>query len=199
MSSRSVPNGRPRLERQRKHQGHAQGLTHWIVSKRVGHRRLLDLFAGLPNKVLQLASADGRASRSLWRLQLNTDTLGGPERESLLDHASSEYWQPVLLPNADRAVVEDAKVRDYLLSPTHPVGRFKSVFFIALGFSSDHWLLLGDALLDLARTGDAAPGQPSPFRLKFEIHAIPLGLRVVRWAWLRSGWFQTARIFFISW
>jgi hypothetical protein len=43
----------------------------------------------------------------------------------------------VRLPNADRAVVEEAKVRDYLLSPTQPVGRFKSVFFVALGFSAD--------------------------------------------------------------
>jgi hypothetical protein len=41
------------------------------------------------------------------------------------------------LPNADRAVIEDAKVRDYLLSATHPIGRFKSVFFVALGFSAD--------------------------------------------------------------
>ena len=79
------------------------------------------------------------------------------------------------LPDADRAVVEDAKVRDYLLSPTHPVGRFKSVFFAALGFSADHWSLLRDALLELARTGDAAPGQASPFGLKFEIRAILSG------------------------
>lgn len=86
------------------------------------------------------------------------------------------------LPNADRAVVEDAKVRDYLLSSSHPVGRFKSVFFIALGFSSEQWLLLRDTLLDLARAGDAVPGQPSPFGLKFEIRAILTGLRVARLA-----------------
>ena len=65
----------------------------------------------------------------------------------------------------------DAKVREYLLSPTHPVGRFKSVFFIALGFSPDRWEALRDALRELARTGDAVPGQASPFGLKFEIHA----------------------------
>ena len=79
------------------------------------------------------------------------------------------------LPNADLAVIEDAKVRDYLLSGSHPVGRFKSVFFVALGFSGDHWQLLRDALLQLALTGDASPGQPSPFGLKFEIRAILRG------------------------
>ena len=75
------------------------------------------------------------------------------------------------LPNVDIVVVEDAKVRDYLLSPTHPVGRFKSVFFIALGFAPDRWQALRDALLELGRAGDAVPGQASPFGLKFEIRA----------------------------
>lgn len=77
----------------------------------------------------------------------------------------------VRLPNVDLVVVEDAKVRDYLLSPTHPVGRFKSVFFVALGFSPERWEALRDALLELARTGEAVPGQVSPFGLKFEIRA----------------------------
>jgi hypothetical protein len=86
----------------------------------------------------------------------------------------------VCLPNVDIAVVEDAKVRDYLLSPTHPVGRFKSVFFIALGFAPDRWEALRDALLELARAGDAVPGQARPFGLKFEIRATFWGLRVVR-------------------
>jgi hypothetical protein len=81
----------------------------------------------------------------------------------------------VRLPNADRAVVDAAKVRDYLLSPTHPVGRFKSVFFVALGFSAEQWEFLRTALLELAHGGDADPGQASPFGLKFEIRAILRG------------------------
>ena len=36
---------------------------------------------------------------------------------------------PMKLPRAEHAVVEDAKVRDYLLSREHPVGRFKAAFF----------------------------------------------------------------------
>jgi hypothetical protein len=75
------------------------------------------------------------------------------------------------LPNGDHAIVDETKVRDYLLSASLPVSRFKAVFFHALGFSQQDWTLLRDALLDLARTGEVTPGQPSPFGQKFEIHA----------------------------
>jgi hypothetical protein len=81
----------------------------------------------------------------------------------------------VRLPNADRAVVEDAKVRDYLLSPSHPIGRFKSVFFLALGFSIEDWRSLRDVLLELGRSGEGLPGQTSPFGQKFEISATLTG------------------------
>jgi hypothetical protein len=33
------------------------------------------------------------------------------------------------LPNGDRAMVHEAKVRDYLLSTDHPIGRFKARVF----------------------------------------------------------------------
>jgi hypothetical protein len=81
----------------------------------------------------------------------------------------------VRLPNSDRGIVDDAKVRDYLLWPSHPVGRFKSAFFLALGFSVDEWQRLRDALLDVARSGEATAGQPSPFGQKHEIRAILTG------------------------
>jgi hypothetical protein len=61
------------------------------------------------------------------------------------------------LPNSDGAEIDAAKVRDYLLSEAHPVGRFKAAFFVALGYSTDHWELLRDDLLTLARAGPASP------------------------------------------
>jgi hypothetical protein len=45
----------------------------------------------------------------------------------------------VKLPAAERALIEPAKVRDYLLSRQHPVGRFKAVLFESLGYSADAW------------------------------------------------------------
>ena len=74
----------------------------------------------------------------------------------------------MVLPNADSAFIEPEKVRDYLLSPTHPVGRFKAHYFVALGYRVERWELLRDHLLIVARTGDAMPGKPSPFGAKFE-------------------------------
>lgn len=43
------------------------------------------------------------------------------------------------LPNAGRAVIDPAMLRDYLLSPAHPLGRFKAPFFVALGYAQDQW------------------------------------------------------------
>ena len=53
------------------------------------------------------------------------------------------------LPAGDRAVIDPSKVRDYLLSPSHPVGRFKAAFFAAIGFKQAEWQAL---VAELART-----------------------------------------------
>ena len=79
------------------------------------------------------------------------------------------------LPNSDRAVIDAAKVPDYLLSEAHPVGRFKAAFFVSLGYSRDHWELLRDDLLALARAGPAVPGKPSAFGHTFEVDGILMG------------------------
>jgi len=79
------------------------------------------------------------------------------------------------LPNADRAIVNPTKIRDYLLSAVHPVGRFKAAFFISLGYSAEQWERLRDDILALGRTGTALSGQPSPFGRKFELDGILIG------------------------
>ncbi len=65
------------------------------------------------------------------------------------------------LPDGDRAVVDDAKVRDYLLSPEHPIGRFKARVFGAVGYRRDNWQQLKADLVALAVTLDAAPAPAS--------------------------------------
>ncbi len=52
----------------------------------------------------------------------------------------------MLLPNADQAVVEKAKITEYLLSLDHPDGRSKAEFFARFGFRRQHWEVLAEAL-----------------------------------------------------
>lgn len=54
------------------------------------------------------------------------------------------------LPNADQAIIDPRKVRDYLLSSEHPVGRYKAHFFTRLGFSSRRWQDLRDQFQSIA-------------------------------------------------
>ena len=66
------------------------------------------------------------------------------------------------VPQAELAVVDPAKVRDYLLSPEHPVGRFKATFFGSIGYSRDDWDLLVANLRAIVASEDATPGDESP-------------------------------------
>lgn len=43
------------------------------------------------------------------------------------------------IPNAAQAIIEPMKLHGYLLSRTHPVGRFKAPFFESLGYSAEEW------------------------------------------------------------
>jgi hypothetical protein len=45
----------------------------------------------------------------------------------------------VRLPNAEQAIIEPRKLHGYLLSTSHPIGRFKARFFAALGYSAQDW------------------------------------------------------------
>ena len=63
--------------------------------------------------------------------------------------------------------VEDAKVRDYLLSSSYPVGRFKARFFRSLGFAEENWPALKAALLRLGHDGMVTGPLPSDHGSKY--------------------------------
>jgi len=79
------------------------------------------------------------------------------------------------LPNAERAIVDEVKVRAYLLSAEHPVGRFRTAFFRGLGFTSEDWPLLQSALSTLAMSGEAGLEPASAHGQKFRIRALLQG------------------------
>ena len=71
------------------------------------------------------------------------------------------------LPDGDRAVVEPVKVGQYLLSDSHPIGRFKARFLRALGFRASEPEVLVRELLRLARDGEVSGTEDNPYGRKY--------------------------------
>lgn len=82
------------------------------------------------------------------------------------------------LPWAAWAVVDSAKLTEYLLSTTHPVGRFKAAYFERLGYFPEDWLLLEAALLDLSLSGTVERIEETPYGRKYRVRGMiepPIG------------------------
>ncbi len=99
----------------------------------------------------------------------------------------------MLLPNADVAEIDPQKLHGYLLSSTHPIGRFKARFFAALGYSAQDWQTLEADLRFQHLTQDCQPGESTPEGHLYTIRAILKG-PTGQSAMVLSVWFvPTAR------
>jgi hypothetical protein len=98
------------------------------------------------------------------------------------------YHQLVVkLPNAEQAIVDIVKLRDYALSTSHPRGRHKArVFLAALGFTAADAEELRTALLESARTGEAVPGASDEFGTRYTVDFEMV--RSTKQARLRASW-----------
>ncbi len=56
------------------------------------------------------------------------------------------------LPHQEQAYIQPRKLIDYLLSPAHPAGRSKAIFFRRAGFDDANAHLLEQALVEIAHT-----------------------------------------------
>jgi hypothetical protein len=73
------------------------------------------------------------------------------------------------LPNYEEAVVPEAKILDYLLSSTHPIGRDKAAFFLAFGFSRERWEELAGALRSHAARHEVVSATESDWGKNYSI------------------------------
>ena len=73
------------------------------------------------------------------------------------------------LPNADQAIVEDAKVTEYLLNHAHRFGASKARFFAAFGFSAASPRGLAEALRRHAAEGRVAGVVETGFGPRYEV------------------------------
>lgn len=92
------------------------------------------------------------------------------------------------LPGVERAFINPAKVRDYLLSPEHPIGRSKAEIFRGMGYSRDNWQQLSADLLKLAQNGEAEPQEATEYGQKYAVDGFLQGPRPrvmnTRTAWI---------------
>ncbi len=92
-----------------------------------------------------------------------------------------------LLPNAENAVVDIRKIRDYCLNPEHDEGKHKARLFLSsLGMTADHAEELQQILLEVAKTSDVRLGREDEFGKRYTLDFS------LEWqnrsATLRSGW-----------
>jgi hypothetical protein len=78
------------------------------------------------------------------------------------------------LPNSENAIVPPEKLRDYILSPIHPVGRFKSMFFRGLGYSAEAFELLDSDIRSLL-VAEAELAEVSKFGTKYLVRGLLSG------------------------
>jgi hypothetical protein len=92
------------------------------------------------------------------------------------------------LPNADRAVVDIGKLRDYSLNPTHEEGMHKArVFHSALGFKQDDAERLRRMILSEILTADATPRPDTAYGHRYVVEFDTAGLKGpvrIRTTWL---------------
>lgn len=70
--------------------------------------------------------------------------------------------------DAASAIIATDKLRDYLLSSAHPIGRYKSAFFRSLGYTQDTWDVLERDLRSLL-SNDAQSSGVSQYGEKFVV------------------------------
>ncbi len=91
------------------------------------------------------------------------------------------------LPNAERAIVDIRKLRDYCLNPLHDEGQHKARLFAAtLGMTADDAEGLRDLLLEAVTTDEAHLGRQDIYGQRYTVdcQVVWQGKR----AMIRSGW-----------
>ena len=79
------------------------------------------------------------------------------------------------LPNYEKAFIDPAKIRNYILSPTHPIGRFKMALFQKMGYTDKNWKELVDDIKEHHLPLDAEPVEKTKYGQKYLIKGIIKG------------------------
>lgn len=89
--------------------------------------------------------------------------------------------------SAATAIIPEEKLRDYVLSPSHPDGRAKAEYLGRIGYIRAQWQQLEEDLRTQILVLEANPGRVTPWGRKYEILG-PLTGPNGETAWVRTIW-----------
>ena len=95
----------------------------------------------------------------------------------------------MLLPRGHSVSIEERKIRTYLLSKTHPVGRFKARVFASAGFTEATSGAFGAQIRALAETGEVSGVEDTEFGRKYTVPGTltgPVGAVQVLTVWIEE-------------
>ena len=101
------------------------------------------------------------------------------------------------LPRAEDVRIDERKVRRYLLSPTHPVGRFKAKVFAAVGFDVSNVVGFIAELRRIAATGEVSDVEDIEFGRKYTVPGDlkgPAGTVQVLTVWIQETGQEDVRL-----
>jgi hypothetical protein len=79
----------------------------------------------------------------------------------------------MIIPNADRAVVDLEKLTEYCLNPEHPRGKHKArVFRAACGFTAENAESIREQLLDAVANAEAQGAPPNVHGERYVIECL---------------------------
>ena len=73
------------------------------------------------------------------------------------------------IPNYKNAIIDENKIKEYILSDTHPVGRFKATYFHKLGYSNENWKDFEKDLRNQHLISDYSDYEEIEFGIKYKI------------------------------
>lgn len=100
-------------------------------------------------------------------------------------------------PECNQVRIDDRKVREYLLSRSHPVGRFKARFFAALGFDETTVAAFVAELRRIAESEEVDETEDTEFGRKYTVPGElrgPAGAAQVVTVWIQETARQDTRL-----
>lgn len=80
------------------------------------------------------------------------------------------------VPNRNKPIIVPEKIKNYILSPTHPVGRFKAVYFKKFGYTADKWELFAKELKFILSNNDIVKITKTEYGVKYEVAGVITGI-----------------------